>query len=102
MPQRRPIGVVTLGFNSNFRAVLLLAACRTSKSDRLLAQVKAAEVGDWSRIWRYMRVCGYVTEFFKQPKVVGGAAELMVQALGAAAKRGNVPVVSDAIFEPAD
>jgi len=27
--QRRPIGVVTLGFIQDFRAVLLLAACRT-------------------------------------------------------------------------
>ena len=32
----RPIGVVTLGFIQNSRAVLLLAACRTPKSNRLL------------------------------------------------------------------
>jgi len=34
---RRPIGVVTLGFIQNSLAVLLLAACRTPKSGRLLA-----------------------------------------------------------------
>ena len=34
---RKPIGVVTLGFIQNSRAVLLLAACRTPKSGRLLA-----------------------------------------------------------------
>jgi osmotically-inducible protein OsmY len=33
----RPIGVVTLGFIQNSRAVLLLAACRTPRSGRLLA-----------------------------------------------------------------
>jgi len=33
---QRRIGVVTLGFIQNTRAVLLLAACRTPKSDRLL------------------------------------------------------------------
>ena len=35
---RRPIGVVTLGFIQDSRAVLLLAACRTPKSGRLLVQ----------------------------------------------------------------
>jgi len=35
--QRRPIGVVTLGFIQDSREVLPLAACRTPKSGRLLA-----------------------------------------------------------------
>ena len=38
---RRLIGVVTLGFIRNSRAVLLLAACRIPKSDRLLARLIA-------------------------------------------------------------
>jgi len=33
---QRPFGVVSLGFIRDTRAVLLLAACRTPKSDRLL------------------------------------------------------------------
>ena len=79
----------------------------------VLAQVKAAAGGDWSRVKRCVRVCGYVSsapDFFEQPKVVDGASDLMVQALGDAGKharsalgvlalRGNVPVVIDAIFE---
>lgn len=82
----------------------------------VLAQVKAAVVGDWSRVRRCVRVCGYVSSapgFFEQPKVLDGCSDLMVQALGDAGKharsalgvaalRGNVPVVIDAIFELAD
>jgi len=82
----------------------------------ILAQAKAAVVGDWSRIRRCVRICGYVSSapgFYDQPKVVDGASDLMVQvlgdagrharsALGVAALRGNAPVVIDAIFELAD
>jgi len=79
----------------------------------VLAQVKAAAGGDWSRVRRCVRLCGYVSsapDFYDQPKVLDGASDLMVQALGDAGKharsalgvmalRGNVPVVIDAIFE---
>jgi enamine deaminase RidA (YjgF/YER057c/UK114 family) len=65
---------------------------------------------------RCARICGYVSSapgFFEQPKVLDGASDLMVHALGDAGKharsavgvaalRGNVPVVVDAIFELAD
>jgi len=82
----------------------------------ILAQVKAAVAGDWPRIRRCVRICGYVSsapDFFEQPKVLDGCSDLMVQALGDAGKharsalgiaalRGNVPVVIDAIFELAD
>ena len=79
----------------------------------MLAQVKAAAGGDWSRVTRCVRLCGYVSSapgFFEQPKVLDGASDLVVQALGEAGKharsalgvfalRGNVPIVIDAIFE---
>jgi enamine deaminase RidA (YjgF/YER057c/UK114 family) len=82
----------------------------------ILAQVKAAVGGDWSRVRRCVRICGYVSSapgFFEQPKVLDGCSDLMVQALGesgrhsrsalgVAALRGNVPVAVDAIFELAD
>ena len=82
----------------------------------VLAQVKAAVGGDWSRVKSCVRVCGYVSSapsFYDQPKVLDGASDLMVQALGDAGRharsalgvvalRGNVPVVIDAIFELAD
>jgi enamine deaminase RidA (YjgF/YER057c/UK114 family) len=82
----------------------------------ILAQVNAAVGGDWSRVKCCVRICGYVNSapgFFEQPKVLDGASDLMVHALGDAGKharsalgvvalRGNVPVVVDAIFELAD
>jgi len=82
----------------------------------VLAQAGAAVAGDWLRIRSCVRVCGYVSSapgFFDQPKVLDGASDLLVQALGDAGKharsalgvaalRGNVPVVIDAIFELAD
>jgi enamine deaminase RidA (YjgF/YER057c/UK114 family) len=82
----------------------------------ILAQVKAAAGGDWLRVKRCVRICGYVSSapnFFEQPKVLDGCSDLMVQALGeagrharsalgVAALRGNVPVVIDAIFELVD
>ena len=82
----------------------------------ILAQVKSAVAGDWSRLKSCVRICGYVSSapgFFEQPKVLDGCSDLMVQALGeagrhsrsalgVAALRGNVPVAVDAIFELAD
>lgn len=79
----------------------------------VLAQVKAAAGGDWTRIARCVRLCGYVNsapDFFEQPQVLDGASGLMVLALGDAGRharsalgvcalRGNVPVVVSAIFE---
>jgi enamine deaminase RidA (YjgF/YER057c/UK114 family) len=82
----------------------------------ILAQVKAAVGGDWSRVARCVRICGYISSapgFHEQPKVLDGCSDLMVQALGEAGKharsalgvaalRGNVPVAVDAIFELVD
>jgi len=82
----------------------------------ILAQVKAAVGGNWSRVARCVRICGYISSapgFFEQPKVLDGCSDLMVQALGEAGKharsalgvaalRGNVPVAVDAIFELVD
>ena len=82
----------------------------------ILAQVKSAVAGDWSRVKRCVRICGYISSapgFFEQPKVLDGCSDLMVEALGeagrharsalgVAALRGNVPVAVDAIFEVAE
>ena len=82
----------------------------------ILAQVKAAVGGDWSRVKRCVRICGYISSapgFFEQPTVLDGCSDLMVQALSDAGRharsalgvfslRGNVPVVIDAIFEIED
>lgn len=79
----------------------------------LLAQVKAACNGDWTRVVKGVRVCGYIAsapEFFDYPKVLDGCSDLLVEVLGDAGKhvrtvmgvsglRANVPIVVDAVFE---
>lgn len=79
----------------------------------LLAQVKAACKGDWSRLVKGVRVCGYISaapDFYEFPKVLDGCSDLMVEVLGDAGKhvrtvmgvsglRFNVPIVVDAVFE---
>ena len=79
----------------------------------VLAQVKAACNGDWTRVVKGVRVCGYISsapEFFDYPKVLDGCSDLLVEVLGDAGKhvrtvmgvsglRANVPIVVDAVFE---
>ena len=79
----------------------------------LLAQVKAGCDGDWARLVRAIRVCGYVSAapgFFDLPQVLDGCSDVLVEVLGdsgkhvrtvvgVAALRFNVPIVVDAVFE---
>lgn len=79
----------------------------------LLAQVKAACGGDWNRLARCVRVCGYINataEFAEHPQVLDGASNLLVEVLGEAGKhvrsvmgasslRSGAALVVDAIFE---
>jgi len=79
----------------------------------VLAQVKAACNGDWTRVVKGVRVCGYISSapgFFDYPKVLDGCSDLLVEVLGDAGKhvrtvmgvsglRANVPIVVDAVFE---
>jgi enamine deaminase RidA (YjgF/YER057c/UK114 family) len=79
----------------------------------VLAQVKSACGGDWSRVARAVRVCGYISaapDFYDFPKVLDGCSDLLVGILGDAGKhvrtvmgvsglRFNVPIVVDAMFE---
>ena len=51
----------------------------------LLAQVRAACDGDWGRLLRVVKLTGFVASapgFLDQPKVINGASELMISALG--------------------
>jgi enamine deaminase RidA (YjgF/YER057c/UK114 family) len=59
-----------------------------------LAQIKAC-IGDLDKVTRIVRVEGYVQSadgFTKQPQVVNGASELMVQAFGDAGKHTRIAV----------
>ena len=79
----------------------------------LLAQVKSALYGDWSRFSRCLRLCGFVNStpnFSHHPAIINGASDLMVELFGDNGRhsRSAVGVTSlpmgwaveiDAIFE---
>ena len=55
----------------------------------LLAQVKAAAGGDLDRLKRVVKLTGFVNstaDFGEQPKVVNGASDFLVEALGEAGR----------------
>ena len=59
-----------------------------------LAQIKAC-LGNLDRVTRIVRVEGYVQSaagFSKQPQVINGASELLVQAFGEAGKHTRIAV----------
>ncbi len=79
----------------------------------VLAQVKAACFGDWNKLTRCLRICGYLNAtpaFAEHPQVLDGASDFLVAALGDAGKhvrtvlgasslRSSTAVVIDAVFE---
>ena len=79
----------------------------------LLAQLKAAVGGDWSRVVRAVKLVGFVNstpDFTDQPKVINGASDFMVAVLGDAGRHARsavsaaslplgVAVEVEAIFE---
>jgi enamine deaminase RidA (YjgF/YER057c/UK114 family) len=79
----------------------------------VLAQVYAACNGEWSRLGRCLRICGYLNttpEFADHPQVLDGASDFLVAALGDAGKhvrtvmgasslRSRTALVIDAVFE---
>ena len=51
----------------------------------ILAQIRAAVSGDWQKLTRIIRLCGYVNaapDFTHHPAVVNGASELFVDLFG--------------------
>lgn len=82
----------TLGRDMTVEAGALAArACALS----ILAQVRAATNGDFSRVARCVKLGAFVAsaaEFFDHPKVVNGASDLMVAALGEKGKHARFAV----------
>jgi enamine deaminase RidA (YjgF/YER057c/UK114 family) len=75
------------------------AAARTCAIS-LLAQLKAACDGDLSRLVRVVKLTGFVNstpEFTEQPKVINGASDFLVQALGDAGKHARSAVSAGAL-----
>jgi enamine deaminase RidA (YjgF/YER057c/UK114 family) len=61
----------------------------------ILAQLRAAVGGDWDRVARAVKLVGFVNstaDFTDQPKVVNGASDLMVAALGEAGRHARSAV----------
>jgi enamine deaminase RidA (YjgF/YER057c/UK114 family) len=79
----------------------------------VLAQVKTACHGDWNKLTRCLRICGYLNatpEFADHPQVLDGASDFLVEVLGDAGKhvrsvlgasslRSGTALVIDAVFE---
>ncbi|MCI5043457.1 MAG: RidA family protein [Aquisalinus sp.] len=66
----------------------------------LLAQLKAACEGDLDRAVRCVRLGGFVNcgpEFTDHPKVINGASDLMVNAMGSAGKHARAAVGSSSL-----
>lgn len=71
------------------------AAAAQSCALAILAQLRAAVGGDWSRVVRAVKLVGFVNstaDFTDQPKVVNGASDLMVAALGEAGRHARSAV----------
>ena len=70
------------------------AAARTCAIG-LLAQVKAAMGGDLDRLKRVVKLTGFVNstaDFGDQPKVINGASDFLVEALGEAGRHARSAV----------
>lgn len=70
------------------------AAARTCAIS-LLAQVKAACGGDIERLMRVVKLTGFVNstaDFGDQPKVINGASDFLVEALGEAGRHSRSAV----------
>ena len=66
----------------------------------LLAQVRAACGGDFSRLARVVKLTGFVNstpDFTDQPKVVNGASDFLVEVLGEAGRHARSAVSAGAL-----
>lgn len=71
------------------------AAAAQTCAMALLAQVRAACGGDWSRLVRVVKLVGFVNstaDFTDQPKVINGASDFMVAVLGEAGRHARSAV----------
>lgn len=66
----------------------------------LLAQVKAACGGDWSKLVRAVKLTGFVNstkDFTDQPQVINGCSDFLVEALGEAGRHSRSAVSAGAL-----
>lgn len=71
------------------------AAAAKSCAISLLAQLRAAVDGDFSRVVRAVKLTGFVNstaDFIDQPKVINGASDLLVAVMGDAGRHARSAV----------
>lgn len=76
------------------------AAAAKSCAISLLAQVRAACGGDLDRLQRVVKLTGFVNStsgFGEQPKVINGASDFLVEALGDAGRHSRSAVSAAAL-----
>lgn len=66
----------------------------------LLAQLKVACGGDWGRVVRAVKLVGFVNstaDFVDQPKVINGASDFLVAAMGEAGRHARSAISAAAL-----
>lgn len=89
-----PDGLITGKLGDNMDVEAGATAAKTCAIS-LLAQVKAACDGDLDRLIRVVKLTGFVNstaDFTDQPKVVNGASDFLVEALGDAGRHSRSAV----------
>ena len=94
-----PDGFITGKLGDNMTVEEGAAAAKTCAIS-LLAQVKAACGGDIERLVRVVKLTGFVNstaDFTEQPKVINGASDFLVAALGDAGRHSRSAVSAAAL-----
>lgn len=93
-------GVLITGKLGDELSVEAGAEAAKASAISLLAQVKAACGGDLDRLVRVVKLTGFVNstaDFTDQPKVINGASDFMVEALGDAGRHARSAVSAAAL-----
>jgi enamine deaminase RidA (YjgF/YER057c/UK114 family) len=94
-----PDGLITGKLGKDMDVAEGAAAAKTCAIS-LLAQVKAACGGDIDRLKRVVKLTGFVNstaDFEDQPKVINGASDFLVEALGDAGRHSRSAVSAAAL-----
>lgn len=89
-----PDGIITGKLGADMDVAAGAAAAKTCAIS-LLAQVKAACGGDIDKMVRVVKLTGFVNstaDFTEQPKVINGASDFLVEALGDAGRHSRSAV----------
>lgn len=94
-----PDGLILGKLGDNLDVAAGTAAARSCALS-LLAQVQAACGGDLDRLVRVVKLTGFVNstdDFTRQPEVINGASDLLVEVLGDAGRHARAAVSAPAL-----